>query len=80
MEDINVHMINNVLSNWYRDKYGGGSYGTRVEEMYRTSSMQINGYCIPSRIQKSRGFLVDYFSSSGSIFMVVHNVALQGCG
>ena len=25
MEDIDVHMINNVLPNWYREKYGGGS-------------------------------------------------------
>ena len=78
--EINIRLINNILANWYRDKQGGGSYMTRADELYGSSSMQIRGYCVQSGTRANRAFLTDYFDTpSGSIFLVVHNIALQGC-
>ena len=51
-----------------------------MQLMYAISRMQIEGYCVQSRTRANRAFLVDYFSTDDSIFMVVHNSALQECG
>ena len=78
-QDINITQINNILANFYRGD-SGTYYNTRADELHRTSRMQIRGYCVQSSTRSNRAFLVDYFTVEDSIAIVVHNIALQGCG
>ena len=76
--DINIGMINDVLANWYSKP--DAAFKTSRDDLYTKSFMQVRGFCVQSRKYPSQAFLVDYFTKDGSIFMVVHNYALKGCG
>ena len=77
-QDINVRMINNVIANWY--SHPDAAFMTSRDDLRKTSFMQVEGFCVQSRTYKNQAFMVDYFTANGSIFLVVHNYAVQGCG
>ena len=58
-EEINIRMINNVISNWY--SLPDAEFMTRVEDLETSSMYQIRGFCVQSRKYETQAFMVDYF-------------------
>ncbi|MFO7971451.1 MAG: hypothetical protein R6U40_06850 [Desulfobacterales bacterium] len=75
--EVNKMMINNVVARWY--SHSDANFKTRVPQMFRTSDLQINGYCIQSEKYPLIGITIDYFLEGNSITGVIHGSSIMGC-
>lgn len=75
--EMNMMMINNVISRWY--SHSDAKFQTRADQLYNGSTLQTRGKCIQSATYSDIGIVVDYEIEGGSITKVHHGSAVSGC-
>jgi len=75
--EMNMMMINNVISRWY--SHSDARFQTKANQLYNGSQLQQKGKCIQSATYPIIGITVDYEIEGGSITKVHHGASIMGC-